>query len=926
MLNEMTKSCLPCGVHQPQRNTYFDGKLLLERDFIAEQDYHRGHRQLHNSLLHGTGTVCGLKIIQHPSPDCRRDFVVVEPGAALDCCGQEIIVPERTLVRVRAMLADDPDLGGALNGKRHLIIGIRRCDSGAEPVPAILPGCEGTGGPTEFGRIAEGFEFVLSARAPSELTPVAAPVRPKLTWVHTITLGGQVPRGVHLNEAEDLVQVAADADAGGSHLYLHDDETNDLVSLLEGPAHITDTASSRESRLILVAGAGFGEGEAATSGIGFWRSTTIRREAARAGLLPCRGTAVRIAVSPLSGALFVLELIDDGHAALASYSAEEIDTWLADGAPTGSLPERIQRLEFDHGFGGPDLPALRGAAMMAFSHDGRFLALAAAGEAGTGLFYLIDISAFNAGGMTQDNALARGLDEGTDVVALAWSLDDAFLYLLSQRSEDSGHLVITRYALTGDGNLIERQGRGVQLDGRARDLAVAPTETRAYVLLTDADGISRFTTVDIERVKAVTGAEPEPRELSADAIRIDGDARSLVLAANGGRLYVAAANSEPEGLPDRGLVAVIDIDEDDCSVHFDRQIEGCAGCGGSGECSGCGGNRGHAVILGHLPFYHAADAPRMTDPEETGDDDRAIDNVTYRDIVPSAATLRDVIYCILARGIDAGPPGPRGDPGFDGQDGLSITDVDLELGEPGSAPSAAVVPNDTGLTLQLGLPAAAPGAAGAGIDDARIEYIDGLPAPVVSIIVEDGRRILDIDLPAPAPGTEAPPVNPIIALSWHHCEDYPAESGSFIKDIRDRGIALAFEAPVPWKLFDRRGDRSPTMLVELQRKVSFENQTFLWATIDKLQAFPITDLEVQGTFIRNWTTLPEAELSPGFVLKGNFDGDIAAGETLRFVFYSDFLVDVEGRPVAGAHIEGQLPTGRGGPGGTFRSWFTIREG
>ena len=52
-------SCLPCGLHQPQRNAYFDGLLLEARDFINEQDYHRGHRQMHNALLHGTGTVCG---------------------------------------------------------------------------------------------------------------------------------------------------------------------------------------------------------------------------------------------------------------------------------------------------------------------------------------------------------------------------------------------------------------------------------------------------------------------------------------------------------------------------------------------------------------------------------------------------------------------------------------------------------------------------------------------------------------------------------------------------------------------------------------------------------------------------------------------------------------------------------------------------
>ena len=34
----------------------------------------------------------------------------------------------------------------ALDGTADLFIALRRCDSGAEPVPQILPGCEGLDG------------------------------------------------------------------------------------------------------------------------------------------------------------------------------------------------------------------------------------------------------------------------------------------------------------------------------------------------------------------------------------------------------------------------------------------------------------------------------------------------------------------------------------------------------------------------------------------------------------------------------------------------------------------------------------------------------------------------------------------------------------------------------------------------------------
>ena len=142
------RSCLPCGLHRPQRNAYFDGLMLEARNFVNEQDYHRGHRQMHNALLHGTGTVCGLKVVAHPAEDCRREFAVLEPGYALDCCGQEIIVPRRVLIPIKKMIEADPDLAAALTGEADLFVALRRCDEGAEPVPQILSGCECADGAT----------------------------------------------------------------------------------------------------------------------------------------------------------------------------------------------------------------------------------------------------------------------------------------------------------------------------------------------------------------------------------------------------------------------------------------------------------------------------------------------------------------------------------------------------------------------------------------------------------------------------------------------------------------------------------------------------------------------------------------------------------------------------------------------------------
>ena len=247
MLEDQTKSCLPCGLHEPQRNNYFDGKLLVSKDFTDEQDYGRGHRRLHNALLHGTGTVCGLKLIQHPADGCRNEFVVVQPGMALDCCGNEIIVPVQTGLNIAKMLAEDADLATALDGTKHLFIGIERCDTGTMLVPVLLPGCSASND-GNYGRIAEKFKFVLSAKDPKKVTPVKVPVTAKLEWVHTITLGAQTPRALHINDAENWLQIAADSTSKGAHLYLHDSATQDLVSLLEMNGASTDTSSSREDQ------------------------------------------------------------------------------------------------------------------------------------------------------------------------------------------------------------------------------------------------------------------------------------------------------------------------------------------------------------------------------------------------------------------------------------------------------------------------------------------------------------------------------------------------------------------------------------------------------------------------------------------------------------------------------------------------------
>jgi hypothetical protein len=924
MLDDLTRSCLPCGLHEPQRNNYFDGKLLVSRDFIDEQDYGRGHRRLHNSLLHGTGTVCGLKIVQHPVDGCRFEFVVVQPGMALDCCGNEIIVPEQVGVNIAKMLAEDPDLASALDGTRHLFIGIARCDAGTEQIPVLLPGC-GTDGASNFARIAERYKFVLSARDPRSVTPVEVPVTAKLSWVHTITLGVQTPRALHINDGEQWLQIAADNTGKGAHLYLHDRSTQDLVSLLELSGTSTDTASSREARLVFAASQ-FRVGASDVSGIGVWRAGDVHTESAPLAVLQLELKSSRIAVSPTSGALFILNFTKD-EATLSSISAENLSVWLADPA-RGKLPDVTASFAFDHGFGlGRDAP-LRGASMMQFNHDGRFLALAAPGGVNPAdRLYLVDVSKFNAG-MTAAEARVEGLQIPITerLCAVAWSLDDQFLYVLTNIAGIEARTSLWRFIMTGDQNGLTRQGRGVSLTVNGLDLAIAPTESRAYILV-DNDKTTRLTTVDMELVKA-EGFEPDRIGLSNETITIDGLGLSLALASNGARAYVAAADADAEKLPDRGLVAVIDIAEADCGICFDTIIDGCVHCDDDREHGG-----DHTVTLGHLPLYNAAQKPSMVNSGETGSNSVVIDNKTYRPIVPSATALYEVIECIIAQGVAEGPPGPRGDPGrqgAEGPDGKGIIEVTVEEGPIGSPPMVRTTEQPDGIAVNLILPAPAPGAdgpPGIGIDLATLVYDAEIVDPQVEISGEMPTRTLAIRLPLPLAATE-PELNTIVALSWKHGEEFGGP-GRFFETLGDQGFAVAFNKPVVWPQFTGTKMPGPTMLVELQRKIGVRSGHTIWATIDDLEAHPIDNLlfdSVDPTLLVGWTLLSDADQCLGFALRGGKQSGIGfeTDENIRLVFYADFVLDADGRmALDGSHIGGQLPTGRGGPGDTFRSWFKI---
>ena len=105
-----------------KRNRYFTGKLMTAEDLDQEQEYNREKQKRHNRYLHGFGVVVGLEVSR------SGGAVVISPGLAIDCQGNEIVVPEPL-----EQMLPGPDLGSTV------FLSISYIERETDPVP--VPDC-----------------------------------------------------------------------------------------------------------------------------------------------------------------------------------------------------------------------------------------------------------------------------------------------------------------------------------------------------------------------------------------------------------------------------------------------------------------------------------------------------------------------------------------------------------------------------------------------------------------------------------------------------------------------------------------------------------------------------------------------------------------------------------------------------------------
>lgn len=167
-----------CGDHgcgdlpELARLRYFHGQPLSALDLRREQSYHRDRARLHNRLLHGWGIVCGLEITvpqPRPTADCDDGHagpeVVVMPGAALDCRGDEMLVRHPRPVRLDALLTEEMR---KLLSERPATVHLAICfhETPIDPTrPLLASGCE-PASDCQHARVLDSYRLVLTLEPP----------------------------------------------------------------------------------------------------------------------------------------------------------------------------------------------------------------------------------------------------------------------------------------------------------------------------------------------------------------------------------------------------------------------------------------------------------------------------------------------------------------------------------------------------------------------------------------------------------------------------------------------------------------------------------------------------------------------------------------------------------------------------------------
>lgn len=503
-------NCASCPPAQLGRNTYFTGKLLLDRDFQVEQDFFRGKHVRHNRYQHGTGIGCGLEVEPHPTVGCRDTYVVVDPGQAVDCCGQEIVLTRPEVVPLASLVqqawtaehGDDP-----MTGPHTVQLCLQYAECATEDVPAVYADCS-CDDACRPNRIVESYRF--EARIDPPAPPPPAPAT--LTWASTIAVAGvagiaEDPDGARLyvvtaGSTPTLLQY----DTANGSLLASRTLPADGIDVLAGDASVYVVVSDVNGVLVI---------DPADLSVVL---NTLPLAAAPTGV-------VQLAALPGGGLL----VMDSGAASVTAWSAA-IDTPGADlvaaklaTATVGAAPCALAALGDGSGW--------------ATAHPGGEINL---------------ITAATPGSVT--SVPFAGAPERLAAWSGATSAGAAAEYLVIG---DSAAGTIQLAVADLDAGTVTTAGAAAALGGMALSISVPAGGWWALAAIQPATGPAAIVAVDLVALRDSGGAVGTPVSIGATG----GDVVAL-----GSVAY--AAFTGPAAHAEQGGVAVIQITENDCGAHL----------------------------------------------------------------------------------------------------------------------------------------------------------------------------------------------------------------------------------------------------------------------------------------------------------------------------------------------------------------------
>lgn len=615
----MTHGCEPvdcpaCEEPQLARNTLFDGKPMSAQDFLDEQNYFLGKHLRHNRFLHGWGTACGLAVREHPNPACRNQYVLVEPGMAIDCCGHEIWVRAPAMIDWRAAFLEawrkangpesEPD-----DQPHRLSLILRYAECPADPVPAVFQGCGSPEAACLPGKLIDGYRFEAALDRPVKdgeagLKTLHWESTNNIDGSHSVAVDNANERIYVLTAGAPAILVALDADTGAVV----------AAATFVGRSAVGLALAGDGSRLFVALTPG-GGGDA---------------EIAVLDTADVAAAPIRVLALAGGGEKAQMRTLSDGRLAVATLGDQKLRIWGSDvgGGPNPAAPAEIAL--------GRDPVAIAQGSL-----EGYFY-VAASDAAKVVAVRLSDLATVELDvgddGSARPAALAVAERDGRDLLAVADGANGS-LHLIAATPEAANAVDRTEAVappVTG-------------LADAPRALAFSPGNNWLFLLSEAADGSRNISIVSVAR--RILGREPSV----SNPIAAPPGASALAVA-GAKRILVAFAGDDPADDPRvPGGLASFGIAGDDCLDLLDTILDPCPTC-----------DEGDDLVLATVAAY------RWNDPFV----EAVIDNRAERRLLASTQLITEMLTCVAEQGCggnggegEQGPVGPAGPAGADGKDG-----------------------------------------------------------------------------------------------------------------------------------------------------------------------------------------------------------------------------------------------------------------